>query len=76
MPPRAGIPLRCTRCGWRTTRRLENANKKPCPKCGGGLSFDGLDSPGDGAAAVAIIVGAILFMLIFGIIVEVYDLQP
>ena len=65
MPPRQGIPLRCRQCGWRTTRRLEKANTRPCPKCGG--SF-GADVPaGEETQIVALVIGALILMAVLGV---------
>jgi len=73
MAPRASAPLECASCGWKTKRRLEDANKG-CSKCGGHLAWDS-SGEGNDPALVVIAVIAVLAMLLFAIVWEVNGLS-
>jgi predicted nucleic acid-binding Zn-ribbon protein len=68
MAPRTSAPLRCVNCGWKTKRRLENAGKG-CSKCGGHLAWDS-QSPEEDRALAWMVVAAVAFMAVMGIILE------
>jgi hypothetical protein len=53
---------------------LKSANKKPCPKCGGRMVFNGSNE--EQTALIIILFAALAFMALFGLVWELNNLGP
>ncbi len=65
--PGPSVLMKCSTCGWTNSRQASSKSMKPCAKCGGHMVFATPASNDEQEKIVLLVVGGILFMLVFGV---------